>query len=227
MGEKPTPRTRAQRRQAREDTRERLVRAGLAAVLESGWAATGVDKIVRAAEVPKGSFYHYFPSKDAFGLALLDSYQAYFLERLQRCFGQPDQEAPSTAAPSLAQQLQAFLRESVAGMRRHRWRRGCLIGALGQELGGLKPAFRTRLDASLAAWEQRLAAAIGAAQERGEVAADADPARLARSFWAAWEGAVLRARLARSSDPLVLVIEDFDHLIHRPHRRDRTNHADR
>jgi TetR/AcrR family transcriptional repressor of nem operon len=52
------------------------------------------------------------------------------------------------------------------------------------------------------------------AQAEGEVRANFDADRLSRSFWAAWEGAVLRARLARSAAPLVLVVEDFDQLIH-------------
>ena len=157
--------------------------------------------------VPKGSFYHYFASKDSFGFALLHSYQAFYLKRLERCFGEP------AAGASLAEQLTAFLAESVQGMRRFGWRRGCLVGALGQELGALHDDFRKRLNALMRQWEGLLAAALRRAQARGEVNAALDAERLARSFWAAWEGAVLRARLSRSPAPLIAAVEDFIHLI--------------
>src|SRR4051794_35760219 len=44
------------------ETREALIRAGVAALSEKGFSATGLDEILRSVGVPKGSFYHYFPS---------------------------------------------------------------------------------------------------------------------------------------------------------------------
>jgi TetR/AcrR family transcriptional repressor of nem operon len=195
----------ASRREERADTRDILVRAGLAQVLEGGWAATGIDKVLRSVGVPKGSFYYYFASKDAFGFALLDSYQAFYLKRLDRCFG-------PQAPVGLANQMAAFLAESIQGMQRFDWRRGCLVGALGQELGGLHDQFRDRLHAAMQQWEVVLAVALRGAQARGELKPTLDADRSARSFWAAWEGAVLRARLACSAVPLTEAVDDFLHL---------------
>jgi TetR/AcrR family transcriptional repressor of nem operon len=206
----PTARARrshAERGEQRLGTRDQLVRAGIEAALERGWAASGVDAVLRSVGVPKGSFYHYFPSKDAFGHAVIDAYQAYFLRRLARCFG---------GGASLAAQFDAFLRESLDGMARHGWRRGCLIGALGQELGGLHEGFRERLLASLTEWEDVLDTALRGAQARGEIALQLDTRRAARGFWAAWEGAVLRARLGRDGAPLVAAVTDFLQLIEHP-----------
>lgn len=205
------PRSHSDRREDRQATRDRLIRAGLEAVLEGGWAGTGIDKVLSSVNVPKGSFYYYFESKDDFGFALLESYQIFYLKRLERCFGEPT-DAP---AATLAHRMQAFLDESIQGMKRFRWRRGCLVGALGQELGALHVAFRRRLEASLAQWEEILGAALQRAQARGEIKASLDPDRMARSFWASWEGAVLRARLSRSPDPLVHAVADFLQLVQR------------
>jgi len=213
MPDKPRlTRSHAERRDDKSATRDRLVRAGLEAVLEAGWAASGVDKVLRSVGVPKGSFYYYFASKDEFGYALLESYQGFFLKRLERCFGAASE--PDGAERPLSRQMADFLAESVDGMHRFEWRRGCLVGALGQELGGLHDGFRQRLEASLREWEQVLADAIRRAQSRGEIRLTQQPERLARGFWAAWEGAVLRARLARSPEALASAVEDFNHLIH-------------
>ncbi len=209
---RPSPvvarRSHAERGDARDGTRARLVRAGIEAVLERGWAASGVDAVLRSAGVPKGSFYHYFPSKDDFGYAVLEGYQAFFLKRLDRCFG-----GEASPARRLDAQFAAFLTESLDGMARHGWQCGCLVGALGQELGGLHEGFRQRLLASLDEWGEVLARALAAAQARGEVRGGLDPALAARGFWTAWEGAVLRARLARDGAPLEAAIADFRRLV--------------
>ena len=185
-----TPRSHVQRRGARSNTREQLIRAGLESVLENGWAGTSVDKVLTTVGVPKGSFYHYFGSKDDFGFALLETYQAYFLRRLERCFG----ARPNGVNPSFTHKLAAFLSESTVGMRRFRWRRGCLVGTLGQEVAGLHEGFRKRLDASIRDWEAQLAASIRMAQDGGEVRANFDaaaaegrlPAQFDRKFIDLW-----------------------------------------
>lgn len=195
-------RTQPERRPERAETRQQLLRSGLEAVLEGGWAYTGLDKVLRAAGVPKGSFYYYFPSKDDFGFELVDSYQAFFLKRLERCFGD---DSPMT----FAERMNLFLSESIRGMQRYKWRRGCLVGALGQELGGLHDGFRKRLLAAVTEWETVLAGALLRGQQAGEIKRSLDPARSARSFWASWEGAVLRSRLCRSGAPLTTAVDDF------------------
>ncbi len=182
----------------RSATRERLIRIGLEVLSETGWDATGIARVLDAAEVPKGSFYHYFASKDDFGLAVVAAYEAYFSERLARSFGHA--ELP------LAQQLAAFIDAGRRGLIKYAFRRGCIVGNLGQELGGVNPAFRAALAGVFERWEAGLAGALAAAQARGELSGALDPAAAARFFWMGWEGAVLRAKLAASVQP----IDDFE-----------------
>src|SRR5574343_599729 len=65
------------------ETRELLLRAGLEVLTEKGFAATGIDEVLKRVGVPKGSFYHYFDSKEAFGAALIDRYASYFALKLE------------------------------------------------------------------------------------------------------------------------------------------------
>jgi TetR/AcrR family transcriptional repressor of nem operon len=87
-------------------------------------------------------------------------------------------------------------------MARLGYRRGCLIGNLGQEMGSLPESFRARLKETFEDWQARFSACLKEAQDAGEVARSADTDQLAAFFWIGWEGAVLRAKLEQSARPL-------------------------
>lgn len=181
-------------REALGDTRELLLRAGLEVLTEKGFSATGIDEILGRAGVPKGSFYHYFASKEAFGLGLIERYGEFFARKL-------DRHLDNRSLPPLAR-LHAFVDDAKAGMARLGYRRGCLIGNLGQEMGSLPESFRARLQETFEDWQARFSACLKEAQEAGEVARSADTDQLAAFFWIGWEGAVLRAKLEQSARPL-------------------------
>nr|WP_174863225.1 TetR family transcriptional regulator C-terminal domain-containing protein [Comamonas jiangduensis] len=146
-------------------------------------------------------FYHYFASKEAFGMELIERYASYFAYKLDSHFGN------QTLAP-LAR-LEAFVADAVSGMERYDFKRGCLIGNLGQEMNGLPESFRNRLVEVFKDWETRTAACLDAAKAQGQVAPAADTAELACVFWIGWEGAVLRAKLERSARPLQAFAQFF------------------
>lgn len=183
------------------DTRELLLRAGLEVLTQKGFSATGIDEILGRVKVPKGSFYHYFESKEAFGLELIDRYAGYFAHKLDRHFNN------QTLSP--LERLDAFVADAREGMARFDFQRGCLIGNLGQEMGSLPDSFRGKLVAVFQDWETRLASCLSAAQAAGQLSKKADCAQLATSFWIGWEGAVLRAKLERSAQPLAVFAHFF------------------
>lgn len=183
------------------ETRELLLRAGLEVLTEKGFSATGIEEILGRVGVPKGSFYHYFGSKEVFGLDLIERYGVFFARKLDRHLGNPSLSPLS--------RMRAFVADATDGMARHEFRRGCLIGNLGQEMGALPESFRARLKETFEDWQARFAACLREAQKAGEVAPEADAERLAVVFWIGWEGAVLRAKLERSAKPLELFADFF------------------
>ncbi|MGN3964997.1 acrylate utilization transcriptional regulator AcuR [Burkholderia gladioli] len=186
---------------AHADTRGVLLRAGMELLTEQGFAATGLDAVLKRVGIPKGSFYHYFESKDAFGRELMDAYDRYFIAKLDRWLLDDSQ-------PALAR-LAAFVEDAKAGMARHDFTRGCLVGNLGLEAGALPEGFRERLAAIFTGWQARVADCLRAARQERTLAADADLERLAAFFWIGWEGAVLRARLLRDGAPLDTFFDGF------------------
>lgn len=189
----------------RLDTRELLIRTGVTVLTEKGYSAVGIDEILRQAAVPKGSFYHCFASKEAFGQALIAAYAAYFARKLDRWL-------LDAGTPPL-QRLDNFISDAQKGMRRHGFRRGCLVGNLGQEMGTLPESFRAQLEDVFLDWQARTAACLAEAQRAGEIAARHDCAALAQFFWIGWEGAVLRAKLERSAVPLQVYAQGFFQLL--------------
>jgi TetR/AcrR family transcriptional regulator, transcriptional repressor for nem operon len=211
----------ATRRVKKQSTREKLIGAGLQHVLLHGWAGTGIDAVLRSCKVPKGSFYHYFASKEAYGFALLDSYQAMFMQRLNRWMAGPR----LTSFEDLCAALEGFLAETTAQLQTQHYQQGCLVGALGQEVAGLHEGFRLRLLQCMEQWEAALADALfaclqgylpagGASVAAGKKSLPSAPNLLrqdcqawAVEFWTAWQGAMLRCLLVRDEQALQLVVQ--------------------
>ncbi|QGZ56632.1 acrylate utilization transcriptional regulator AcuR [Paraburkholderia acidiphila] len=186
---------------AHADTRATLIRAGMEMLTEQSFAATGLDAVLKRVNIPKGSFYHYFESKEAFGRELMSAYDAYFCAKLDRWL-QDD------TRPAL-ERLSAFVEDASKGMARHHYTRGCLVGNLGVEVDILPDDFRETLERILQGWQARIVACLREAQREGVLAKRIDLASLASFFWIGWEGAVLRARLVRSAAPLDTFFKGF------------------
>jgi TetR/AcrR family transcriptional repressor of nem operon len=182
-------------------TRDALIRAGVIAFAEKGYSSIGLEELLGSVGVPKGSFYYYFASKEAFGLAVIEAYTAYFTRKLDAWFGDDD-------VPPL-ERIRNFAADAQAGMARFDYHRGCVIGNLAQDMGALPEAFRERLSAVFADWEKRLGSVLSSAAARGDIGPDSDCDELAAFFWVGWEGAVLRAKLERSGRPLELFARTF------------------
>src|SRR5688572_10755682 len=104
---------------ARSGNRELMVRCATELMTEQGFSATGIDEVLKRVGVPKGSFYYYFASKQAFGEAVIANYDAYFARKLDRIL--------NDASLSPVDRLRAFVADAKAGMARYQFRRGCLV----------------------------------------------------------------------------------------------------
>ena len=190
----PSRRNRSSRAIGRLSTRQALVWCGTELLTEHGFQITGIDKVLKRVGVPKGSFYHFFKSKDEFGSAVIQNYVEYYARKMDRIFGNSSVTAIS--------RLKNFVDNAKHGMTRFDFKRGCLIGNLGQELASLDEQFRAQLEAVLISWEARVAACLQEAIDSQEISADNDAHALSRFFWIGWEGAILRSKLMQNLSPI-------------------------
>lgn len=177
-----------------QDTKAELIRSGLELLTEKGFSASGVEQILKKVGVPKGSFYHYFSSKEEFGKTVIESYDQYFCKKLDACL--LDKSHPPL------RRIRNFVEDAKAGMARHNFTRGCLVGNLGQEVALLPNSFRQQLINIFICWQQRIATCLIEAQNQHELSKNVNVDLLAEHFWVGWEGAVSRAKLVQNTKPL-------------------------
>jgi hypothetical protein len=90
---------------------------------------------------------------------------------------------------------------------------GCPLGSLASDLSESDPVARVQLAGAFAQWEGLIRDGLVQMQERGELAADADPADLAVAMLAAVQGGLLLSQVRRDPAPLRIAVDTMiDHL---------------
>ncbi|WP_172347611.1 TetR/AcrR family transcriptional regulator [Mesorhizobium sp. NZP2298] len=178
---------------AESATRKELIRVGLKALLTNGYDGVGVGPILAEAGVPKGSFYHFFPSKEVFACAVLEAYGEHYRQNLAVLLTDPTQ--------SPQQRLETYFAALEQELRGEQPLGGCLYGVVAQTLATRSPALRKTLQQCFALWEFNLRDALREADAAGAlapgVAADAAAAFLIEAY----EGALVRMKAEDSFAP--------------------------
>jgi len=173
------------------DTKDVLIRRGIELLTERGMNAMSLDDLMKPIQIPKGSFYHYFENKEAFILEVLDAYETYFVKRLNKFLSQPD------LTP--LEKLQNFVKDAGEKLQKYDFKRGCILGNLGQEVSYLAPEIIARIESIFQVWQTIVSDCLREFYSKYSLV---DCNEVAYQFWIGWEGAVLRARLTKSTSPL-------------------------
>jgi TetR/AcrR family transcriptional repressor of nem operon len=159
-----------------------------------GYASTGVKEILDEADVPKGSFYHYFPSKEVFAREVLALYVRGECERTEKIL-RDGKGAPLT-------RLRRYFQELIAAFGRTAPVSGCLLGNLSLEIADRSDSIQSLLRLSFADWQAAIAGVLREAIERGDLARSTKADELAAFLLNSYEGALLRSKADRSNKPL-------------------------
>jgi TetR/AcrR family transcriptional regulator, transcriptional repressor for nem operon len=180
--------------------KEDIVQAGLDIILSKGFNGTGIDAILKQANVPKGSFYNFFSSKDEFGLAAID----LFLSKMAALREPIVEDVTLSPLTRIRKCFEAIIEHFIG----NNCTKGCLIGNLSLELSDQYEVFRTRLDEAFNKWTNTVAVMLEEAQAQGELTLNVEPAVLAENLVVSFEGALMRAKVKKSAEPL----RNFIHL---------------
>jgi TetR/AcrR family transcriptional repressor of nem operon len=184
--------------------RNAILDAAARVINERGYSHTSVEDLIVATGLSgKSHFYHYFPSKEALGLAVIDRQFERFTERGLAILGEPMIEP--------IDRLSLFIDTLVALQRERDGGSGSPFGNLAGELADAHEGFRRRLDDVFGAWTEQLDALL---REVGpQLREGVDTIRLARFIIASLEGGMLMTRVARDVVVMEGIGEDLKRFI--------------
>jgi TetR/AcrR family transcriptional regulator, transcriptional repressor for nem operon len=184
-----------------ELTRQTILTTGRRLVIQGGFGAMGLSALLKESGVPKGSFYYYFPSKEAFGQALLEDYVGDYLARIDALLA-----GTGTGADKFSAFCSAWLtHEQQPGLANT-----CLVVKLGAEVADLSDAMRQVLDEGVKALTGKLAQMLREGAADGSLSPQTTPEDTAQAIYAQLLGAAILAKLSQDQTPLETVLTDIN-----------------
>ena len=188
------------------DTRRVILDTAQRIMARKGYSAVGINEVLAEAGVPKGSFYHYFTSKDAFGEAILKNYFADYLTDMDRVLAHPDQSA--------AERLMAYWQQWRETQSIEECQGKCLAVKLGAEVADLSESMRLALKEGTSAIVDRIERTIASGLEDGSLSVDGEARDLAQALYDMWLGASVMCKIHRSLAPLDTATAATRRLLH-------------
>jgi TetR/AcrR family transcriptional repressor of nem operon len=184
-----------------EQTREALIEAGIAQLSEHGYHGTGIKQILDEVSVPKGSFYNFFDSKEAFVAEVIGHYSCNLLSQLNDFI---EGEGKSL---SPVEQLRSIYRYSLKQYASHEFKKSCLVGSIATEISAESEMCRIELERAMKKWLKFFSVIFTEAQTQQLVRDDISPADMAAVYWAAWEGALIKMKMSADTKPVKKIME--------------------
>lgn len=181
------------------DTRQHILDTAQEIMARKGYAAVGLNEVLTQATVPKGSFYHYFPSKEAFGEALMKSYFDDYLATIDAI--------RSTRNRSGAERVMDYWQRFYNLQMFDDFQGKCLVVKLAAEVSDLSEAMRLQLVRGTAGIVERVEELIRGGIQDGSISIDGDPRALAAELYDSWLGASVMAKVQRSPQSLERVMK--------------------
>lgn len=181
--------------------KDKLLDQGVTLLLEKGYHATGLKEILDTVQIPKGSFYTYFNSKEAFAAEAIAHYIEPFILRLSGHLANP--ETDGLAA------LRAYYLGLIAEVELSGYKGGCLLGNLMGEIGDTSPLCQQALLDAVGRYSALQCAALERGQQQGSVRCDRSAQSMANLMLNSWQGALLRMKVEQSVAPLQACCADL------------------
>jgi len=172
-----------------------LLDQGMTLLWSNGYNATSVNDIVKSAEVPKGSFYFYFESKEDFAVKALQRYFAIMMT-----------EANEILEDSSVRPIQRILNLYTYKIKQLKeemdCKMGCMACNLGNEMAEHSEGIRTVIHENGEMFRNKLAQLIKDAQESGELSIKEEPIKIVEFIEDAGKGAMISMKEKGNAEPI-------------------------
>jgi TetR/AcrR family transcriptional repressor of nem operon len=180
-----------------QDTRQHILDVGYELIVNKGFTAVGLAQLLKSAEVPKGSFYHYFKSKEQFGEALIEEYIRSYMARIQLVLNQPEMNGRDCLLGYFSRWL--AMDNGVCNANK------CLIVKLSAEVSDLSDTMRVSLANGADLIMQALAYTLQRGIDDGSIA-PLHCHEVASQLYQQWLGASLLNKLMQDQSHLELCL---------------------
>jgi len=182
-------------------TREALIEAGIEHLSVHGYHGTGIKQILDEVNVPKGSFYNFFASKEAFVAELIGHYSEDLLGQLNEFMTGPGKDLTPV------EQLRAIYLYSLERYASNGFKKSCLVGSMASEISSESEMCRIELEASMKKWLKFFSEVFAKGQKQGLFREDMSANEIAALYWAAWEGALIKMKMSANTQPVKRIME--------------------
>ncbi len=171
--------------------KQAILEQGEQILRKQGYHNTGINQILKECKIPKGSFYNFFKSKEAFGLEVLKLYGDNNLAMMAQ-FLEPKSQSP-------LQRLKKFYQGFFQANQTEGYQYGCLVNNFTLEIGGQNETLRQMLDKQYNRFLTMVTRCLEEAQAQGEVRSDYSAEELSEYIHGHFMGVL--NRLKSSKDP--------------------------
>ncbi len=178
----------------KSEKKELLLDAGIQFMIRQGYNGTGIKEILDEVNVPKGSFYNYFKSKEDFAAQVITRYVDFFNQILLGFIARPKENAIET--------LRSFFLEVMRQFKAKDYTEGCLLGNLGAEVSDNNELCRLSLIKGVKDIQDNFLELINLGQQQAVIRKDIRSEDLAEFLFNAWEGSLMRMKIEKSEQPL-------------------------
>jgi TetR/AcrR family transcriptional repressor of nem operon len=185
----------------KQTNKENLLAQGVELLMNQGYHGTGLKEILDAVNIPKGSFYNYFPSKEYFAAEVVQHYIEPFINQLNHHLRNPDTDAYTA--------LTNYFNELILELENNHFQGGCLLGNLMGELGNSSEICQHSLQLAVHRYRQLVASGLQTAQAEGCIRIDKSAEEMADLLVNAWQGALLRMKIEQSSESIRQCCDDL------------------
>ena len=185
----------------KESKKNSLLDHGVTMIMEKGYYGTGLQEILDTVNIPKGSFYNYFKSKEDFGSEVIQHYIEPYIVLLTTHLQQSDDDALGA--------LKNYYNELITEIEKAEFKGGCLLGNLMGEIGDTSEVCNKSLKTAVTRYRDLIESCLAKAQQQGTVRTDKSAKDMADLLVNTWQGALLRTKIEKSSYPVKQCYQDL------------------
>ncbi len=174
--------------------RLQIIKTSSELILRKGFTGVGLQEILNTCGIPKGSFYHYFDSKEAFGCELVQHYVDDYQVRLDDVWNDPH-----SAKDKLIGYFKLWIDDPDIQCG---WADTCLVVKLAAEVADLSEAMRSIMALGVDNLINRIAALIEIGKKDQSIHTQTDALAVAQMIYQMWLGAALVSKLQKNKDAL-------------------------